>query len=335
MAAQNQQQTPQRWYQDPNAIYRGLAKSLWISAFTTWFMNLAGRAVEIVLYATVLYSCAQLYPHIHLPDSLNLTVFLVQMGALDVGGLALSRMARQAAEEENMAGATNARRLSIGLIAIMLVGVAIVGIEQVISVDSHVQTGIRKPDENQGPSPDELSELSQELSEQFSQELTLAFSQLRQELSQQAFELSQMFSNQLRELSQQFTRSLETQGGQVAAIQDASATREQALSELAALPGMIERHEHATRQALAGMRASLESSAASKPKLSLVAGQRTTEKLTPDEGELTNRKFIEDYLSKHPEARNVDVIEAGSKLGLTISQSQASQIRKALKEQSA
>jgi hypothetical protein len=83
------------------------------------------------------------------------------------------------------------------------------------------------------------------------------------------------------------------------------------------------------------MRASIESSAASKPKLSLVASPVNAEKLTSDEGELTNRQFIEDHLSKHPEARNVDVIEAGRKHGLTISQSQVSQVRKALKELSA
>lgn len=99
------------------------------------------------------------------------------------------------------------------------------------------------------------------------------------------------------------------------------------MSGLAALPSIIERQEQATRQALAEIRARLESSASRKPKLSLVASTVSpvnTEQLTHEGSELTNRQFIEDHLSKHHDARNIEVIEAGSKLGLTISQSQVS-----------
>jgi uncharacterized protein YneF (UPF0154 family) len=106
------------------------------------------------------------------------------------------------------------------------------------------------------------------------------------------------------------------------------------LTGLAALAGEVSRYERSMKQALADMRTSIKSSATVKPKLSLVASP-VTEKLTPDEGKLTNRKFIEDYLSKHPGCRNIDVIEAGSKHGVNISQSQVSQVRKAFRERSA
>src|SRR5690242_12919446 len=93
-----------RWYQNPR-LRRVLARSEYITAFTNWFMGLMGRATEIVLYATVLYSSAQLYPGVKLPARLSLAMFLIQMGALDVGGLALSKLAKQARADNNHEGA--------------------------------------------------------------------------------------------------------------------------------------------------------------------------------------------------------------------------------------
>lgn len=341
--------TSQRWYQNPR-IRRYLARSEYITAFTNWFMGLTGRATEIVLYATVLYSSAQLYPHVQLPAGLSLAMFLIQMGALDVGGLSLDKLAKQARADKNSEGADRAARLSQWLIGIMLAGVVTVGLEHalpftlpdVVTISIDVALVVARSicavlygrvvhDLKTDSAAHEANELSQQLSEQFSGELT----QLRQELSQQVSELSQSFRTHLTELSQQFTHSLEQQGGQVAAIQRTIAAHEQALTGLAALPGIIEQHEQATHQALAGIRARLESKATSKPKLSLVASPVNTETLTPDEGELTNRQFIEDHLRKHPDARNIDVIEAGRKQNFTISQSHVSQVRKALKELSA
>src|ERR1700694_5937455 len=137
------EQSQKRWYQDKERVYAGLARSSWFTSAPDWFMSLAGKAVEFVLYATVLYSCAQLYPGVHLPESLSLAVFLVQMGALDIGGLSLGKLAQHAHEVGNDLGAKHARRLSIGLIAIMLIGVATVGIERVIPLPEQIQTGVQ------------------------------------------------------------------------------------------------------------------------------------------------------------------------------------------------
>lgn len=352
MATQQQQQ--RRWYNDRELFFQGLVRSNYITAFTDWFMGLTGKATEIVLYATVLYSSAQLYPGVHLPADLSLAVFLVQMGALDIGGLALGKLAKQARADGDSVGADKAARLSQWLIGIMLAGVVTVGLEHalpfplpswlMVSIDvalviarsiCAVLYGRVVHDLKTDSAARQADDLTTELSETFTRELTTSLEQVRQELSSRSTELSQMFSNQLRELSQQFTLHLQNQGHQVAAIQDTIAAHEQALTGLAALPDIIERYEHTTRQTLAGLRASIEASAESRPKLSLVASHVNTEKLTSAEGELTNRQFIEDYLSKHPEARNTEVIEAGSKLRLTISQSQVSQVRRALKELSA
>src|SRR5260221_1350585 len=85
-------QQPARWWNDKGLFAYHFARSNYITAFTDWFMGLAGKLTELVLYATVLYSCAQLYPDVQLPAGLSLAVFLIQMGALDIGGLSLAKL---------------------------------------------------------------------------------------------------------------------------------------------------------------------------------------------------------------------------------------------------
>src|SRR5260370_278935 len=78
--------TQRHWYNDRELFLHGLVRSNYVTAITDWFMGFAGKWTELVLYATVLYSSAQLYPGVHLPVGLSLAVFLIQMGALDIGG---------------------------------------------------------------------------------------------------------------------------------------------------------------------------------------------------------------------------------------------------------
>ena len=344
---------PRHWYQNPR-IRHYLARSEYITAFTDWFMGLAGKATEMVLYVTVLYSSAQLYPGVHLPAGLSLAVFLVQMGALDIGGLALGKLAKQARADGNQEGADQAATLSKWLIGIMLVGVVVVGLEHalpftlpsVVTVSINVLLVVARSicavlygrvvhDLKQETAIHQADELNRKLSEQFRRELTTALTQVKQEFSNQTSELSQMFSNQLSELSQ----LLNTQGGQVATIQEAIAVHEQAIAGFNALPGMVQQVEHTMRQSLAALQARIESSAASKPKLSLVSSgvntKESSEQFRSEPGQLSSKDFIEGYLTQHPEARNAEIIAAATKLGLTLSQSYVSQIRKALKEQSA
>ena len=327
--------TQRRWYNDREVFLHDLARSNYVTAITDWFMSFAGKWAELVLYGTVLYSCAELYPGVHLPAGLSLTVFLVQLGALDIGGLSLAKLAKQAREDGNTAGATNAERLSKWLIGIMLVGVVTVGLEHAlpITIPAWILTSINVllvvarsicavlygrvvHDLKQEITTHLSLDLSQELSEKFRSELTEALEQVRQE-----------FSTQLSELS----RELQNQVGQVALTREAITLHEQALTGLAALPNIVDRHERSMRQALADIRASLESGAIGKPKLSLVS----PEKFSGEQSELSSKGFIETYITKHPEARNAEIIEEATKLGLTLSQSYVSQVRKAFKEQSA
>src|SRR5262249_25524426 len=130
------------WYNDRELFLQGLVRSNYVTSITDWFMGFAGKWAELVLYGTVLYSCAELYPGVHLPVGLSLAVFLIQMGALDIGGLSPGKLAKQAREDGNTKGADQAATLSKWLIAIMLTGVATVGIEHVVLLPDQVQTGV-------------------------------------------------------------------------------------------------------------------------------------------------------------------------------------------------
>ncbi len=347
MATQQQQQ--RHWYNDREMFFHGFVRSNYITSFTDWFMGLAGKATEIVLYATVLYSCAQLYPHVNLPAGLSLAVFLVQMGALDIGGLSLGKLAKQAREDGNQAGADQAATLSKWLIGIMLVGVVTVGLEHALPValPSWVMVSI-----------DVLLVVARSIcavlygrvvyslkSESVAQSLPVMQEMFSAELTERVERITAAAENKLAEMQQQFsgelTRLIEQAAAERPALATISETMEAhstALAQLAALPGLVERQSHTLKQAMQDLRASIETSASSKPKLSLVAPTLSlpTDASKHDEGgKLTNKEFIETYLSKHTDARNVDIIVEASKHGLTISQSQVSQIRKTFEERSA
>src|SRR5260370_34139592 len=77
-------------------------------------MGFGGKWAELVLYGTVLYSCAELYPGVHLPDGLSLGVFLVQLGALDIGGFSLAQPGRQAKRDRGPVAAVRGETRSEG-----------------------------------------------------------------------------------------------------------------------------------------------------------------------------------------------------------------------------
>jgi hypothetical protein len=123
-------------------IKRSLAQSTYITAAWTWFMILAAKAAEPVLVASVLYASVKLLPLVHFPPQYDVVVFIAQFVALDIGGLSLNTLADQAKQEGNDEGALQAKRLSIALVVVMLVGVILAGVDQVVRFDSHIGTGI-------------------------------------------------------------------------------------------------------------------------------------------------------------------------------------------------
>ncbi len=107
-------------------------RSNYVTWFTDWLLGFGGKSAHIILTATMLYMSAQLFPGVNTPDALDLTVFLVQMFALDMGGMGLASLARQARAEGNETGADKAQQLSRWLIGIMIASIVAVCLEQAV-----------------------------------------------------------------------------------------------------------------------------------------------------------------------------------------------------------
>ncbi len=127
MAVVQQQQAQQQGFK-----YH-FVRSNYVTWFTDWLLGLGGKSAHVILIFTMLYMSAELYPGVSLPPGLNITVFLVQMFALDMGGMGLASLARQARADGNTEGADKAQKLSRWLIRIMIASLVTVCLEQAIS----------------------------------------------------------------------------------------------------------------------------------------------------------------------------------------------------------
>lgn len=123
-------------------LMRSFVQSDYITTVWNWFMTLAAKAAEPVLVMSVLYASVKLLPVVRFPPQCDVVVFIAQFVALDIGGLSLNKLADQAKKDGNDEGAKHARRLSIALVVIMLVGVIMAGIDQIVQLDSQVGTVI-------------------------------------------------------------------------------------------------------------------------------------------------------------------------------------------------
>src|SRR5260370_16967067 len=80
-------------------------------------MTLMSKAAEMVLFGTVLYSGYQLLPGVpHVPASVDAAVFVIQQGALDIGGMGLLKLAKRA----NLAKDALPVRLGMSLLVPMI-----------------------------------------------------------------------------------------------------------------------------------------------------------------------------------------------------------------------
>lgn len=123
-------------------VSKSLKHSTYITAAWDWFLELVGRAAEAILVISVLYSSAKLLPVVHMPAALDVVVFIAQFVALDVGGLSLGKLAKQARAAGNEEGATQAGRMSTALITIMIAGVVVVALEQLFTIPGNWKLGI-------------------------------------------------------------------------------------------------------------------------------------------------------------------------------------------------
>jgi hypothetical protein len=345
VASANQPQ--KRWYNDRELFLHGLVRSNYVTAITDWFMGFAGKWAELVLYGTVLYSCAELYPGVHLPAGLSLAVFLIQLGALDIGGLSLAKLARQARADGNAAGATNAETLSKWLIGIMLVGVVVVGLEHALpvplpgwiitSIDvllvvarsicavlyGRVVHDLKQEMVRMMPVADAQATFTEHLSElSATMERTLAA-----RIAETEQRMSERWSETVQSLERTVTERIERTSADHQAMPD--------LSELATLPAQLERQAQAAqaqmRTMIQEMKAALEGSL-TRPRLALVERTANVSANTNESG-FDKAAFVRQMFSEHPEMRNADIQRKAAELGVNISPAYISELRKAFTEE--
>lgn len=131
MATIQQQQRETRGFW--TNVWQGFATSVWLTHIWEWFVSLLTRAVQPVLFGTVMYNLAGTYPGFRSPgDTIDLFVFLAQQAALDIAGLGLPTLAKQAEANGNSEGAKEARALATWLFRVMVAGVIWAGVEHTV-----------------------------------------------------------------------------------------------------------------------------------------------------------------------------------------------------------
>lgn len=101
--------------------------------FTEWLLSFGGKAAWPILIVSTLYMGAELYPGVNLPSGLNFAVFLAQLFALDMGGMGLVSLARQARDEGNAEGARQAGNFGRVLVGIVIASMVTIGVKQFLS----------------------------------------------------------------------------------------------------------------------------------------------------------------------------------------------------------
>src|SRR5258708_37638159 len=114
-----------RW----DAFKSSFKQSNYITDFWNWFMTLMSKAAEMVLFGTVLYSGYQLVPGVpHVPASIDAAVFVIQQGAVDIGGMGLLKLAKRAGLPRD----AFPMRLGVALVVLMIPNGALASIKHTL-----------------------------------------------------------------------------------------------------------------------------------------------------------------------------------------------------------
>ena len=114
-----------RW----DAFTSSFKQSNYITDFWNWFMTLMSKAAEMVLFGTVLYSGYQLLPGVpHVPATIDAAVFVIQQGALDIGGMGLLKLAKRAGLPRDSFPV----RLGAALVVLMILNVALASVKHTL-----------------------------------------------------------------------------------------------------------------------------------------------------------------------------------------------------------
>lgn len=114
-----------------------LIDSSWFTVAWDWLQNLLTRAVDFILWVTMIFACYQLIPGAPQPDAeISVFMFICQFVALDIGGIGLNKVGMQ----RGLGRWSYTRVVAYILIGITLVTVAYAGFQHAVPGIPHEVT---------------------------------------------------------------------------------------------------------------------------------------------------------------------------------------------------
>jgi hypothetical protein len=247
-----------RW----DAFTSSFKQSNYITDFWNWFMTLMSKAAEMVLFGTVLYSGYQLLPGVpHVPATIDAAVFVIQQGALDIGGMGLLKLAKRAGLPRDAFPV----RLGMALVVLMILNVALasikhslpmipdgvfVGIETVLLIARAIVAVL-------------FGHAIHALREEYS-ESTITIKdadELRQHMEELSSELSRVQQNVQRQLSAELSTLRENVHQQLSFGHESFQQYQEALAQVPDLKAHLQHIESSTTEELRQVKAVLEKQA--------------------------------------------------------------------------
>jgi hypothetical protein len=112
-----------------------LKDSSWVTIAWEWLQSLLGRAVDFVLWVTMIFACYQLIPGAPMPSqALSVFTFVLQFVALDIGGMSLN----QIGQRHGLDRWSYTRVVAYACIFVTLVTIVFAGIQHAMTVPQDV-----------------------------------------------------------------------------------------------------------------------------------------------------------------------------------------------------
>lgn len=119
--------------------WKRLIDSSWVTIAWEWLQSLLGRAVDFVLWVTMIFACYQLIPGAPVPaQGISVFMFVLQFVALDIGGMGL----RQLAQRHGLDKGTYTYKVANSCIAVTFVTLIFAGVQHAMNVPAEVTTWV-------------------------------------------------------------------------------------------------------------------------------------------------------------------------------------------------
>jgi len=342
-----------RW----DAFKSSFKQSNYITDFWNWFMTLMSKAAEMVLFGTVLYSGYQLLPGVpHVPATIDAAVFVIQQGALDIGGMGLLKLAKRAGLPRDAFPV----RLGMALVVLMILNVALasikhslpmipdgvfVGIETVLLIAraivavlfGHAIYALREEYSESTITIKDANELRQRM-EELSSELSRVQQNVQRQLSVELSTMRENFQRQLSCTNESFQQYQEA----LAQVPDLKAhlhylesftteelRRVKALLEKQAQRGqnqLVEREQQAERPALHALPSIQQGN--NQARAHHAKDMREVTPRAATAGKFDARAFVFACLEQQPDLKLVEIEQRARAAGQALSQPTASRYRK-------